>query len=133
MTDQFVALAALSDEERLQSLRVIVEEVYRLPEHYLRRMTHSRLQAWLAMSEPDARKVAEAYERLFAETPADMAMKRVMVVRSVVADMRPEEQQGVRALVPSVFEPPLGSSAGAEVAAEESGTGPRPWWAFWRR
>jgi hypothetical protein len=129
MADQFRALCRLAPEDRHKHIRELIETVYALPEDKLHEMTRCRLRAWLTMDEQEAAAIAASYECAWTETPAEMAMRRVILVRSAVSSLEPDERQRIQRLRPSVFS---GLGERPDVAGNEGPRQIRPWWALWR-
>lgn len=139
MAARFTAINALPEAERDAAIKKIVDATYAMTDDQLHTMTLSRLRSFLRMEEKAAHEVGHAFEKVANELPADQAMRRVMMLQKVGADMSLEEQAHLRALVPSALgDAPttadestrLPSDLQAEAAAEPEEK--RPWWAFWR-
>lgn len=131
MVETYQALAGMSQSERRSALEEQIGVVYRMDDPNLRAMTESRLRAWLRMDPETARPVAEEFEAVLDEMPAEIAMRRVTVVQLVSMRLSPEEREQLRGLVPRVMgnEPhQLGGDAAASNQEPR-----RPWWAFWRK
>src|SRR5690606_18446326 len=121
------------------AIKKIVDATYSMTDEHLHTMTLSRLRSFLRMEEKAAHDVGHAFEKVANELPADQAMRRVMMLQKVGAEMSLEEQAHLRAIVPSALgDAPtnaddtttLPSARQAEAAAEPDEK--RPWWAFWR-
>jgi hypothetical protein len=139
MAARFTATNALPEAERDVTIKKIVDATYAMDDAQLHAMTLSRLRSFLRMEEHAAHDIGHAFEKVANELPADQAMRRVMMLQKVGADMSLEEQARLRAIVPSALgDAPtnadettrLPSDLEAEAAAEPEEK--RPWWAFWR-
>jgi hypothetical protein len=133
MAAQFRAMCRLPEQQRHEQIRHLVDTVYEHPDNKIREMTQSRLLAWLELEPDDARTISESYERVWEETPADVALKQVIMVRSAIMDLPPLERQRARELVQTAFENLLEPVA-AETPSDT--TNPdrtsRHWWELWR-
>lgn len=131
MVETYQALAGMGQSERRSALEEQIGVVYRMDDANLRAMTESRLRAWLRMDPETAKPVAEEFEAVLDDMPAEIAMRRVTVVQLVSMRLSPEEREQLRALVPRVMgnEP---HQMGSQPAASDQEPR-RPWWAFWRK
>ncbi|MGE0135222.1 MAG: hypothetical protein AB7T16_08830 [Dehalococcoidia bacterium] len=84
----FARIAAMEEAERRLVLRELIAAEYGCEAADSRRLASERLHAWATLARSDldgARRLGCSFDALFEEQPAEMAMRRAMVVQSVVA------------------------------------------------
>ncbi len=133
MVARFTELVHMGEPERRAHLRTIVENVYRLPDEQLRRMTESRLRSWLAMTPEGASAVGHSYEAVLDEMPADQAMRRVAVVQGLAHGLSSDELRRLSEIVPETIGRIARNLTRSLGSLEERPLGHQSWWAFWRR
>jgi hypothetical protein len=136
-------LTALDEESRLNELEAMVRAEYQLPAAELHRFTASRLRAWIDLQAADpgqARVLADAYNRVFARVPGDLAMKRAAVLQNVGrTELTEAELAAFDGLLPILSDaiahrrnPSATRVSGVAAAEEARATGPRKrGWRFW--
>ncbi len=84
--------------------------------------------------------MARCYDAVFAEVSAELAMRRVAMVQTLMRDLPEEEQRRLQRLNPEEWARGASLVTLDEVAEPEAATATtpraatrRPWWAFWRR
>ncbi len=99
-------LAGVSTHQRRRMLAALVEREYQLDEERLRAFTHLRLSAFLGLAASDleaAKKVGRSYDEVFAELPAEVAMRRALHVQSVViSDLAADEVRTLLEVIPGL-------------------------------
>jgi hypothetical protein len=136
MLTRYLELAGISQDERKGQLRGMANAEYALPDEKLRSMTVSRLRILLQMDAEQAKTVNGDYDAVMSEMPASVAMRRVGLVQTLVADFTAEEEERLREIMPTVFGGAPRRKTGLEVepsmfAAPEKSK--RAWWAFWQK
>ena len=100
MLAYYTELAQLSEDERRARLREQVAAAYTLPDEDLRPLTLSRLRAWLQMEPEAAATVASSFDAVMREVNANVAMRRVGFVQTLMREFSDQEQQRLRLLNP---------------------------------
>lgn len=139
--ERFEQLLALPDSEMDVKLDGMIVAEYGLDSVGLYTLTASRLRALLGIAKQDpegARRLQNAYDRVFDHLPGDLAMRRVIVVQTIArTEMSLEEVELLRQLAPSLLEqlpraPSSDMTSGGAVQAAAARRGERtPWWKFW--
>jgi hypothetical protein len=137
MVERFRQLTALDEAERLDRLEAMARAEYALPDPDLHRFTASRLRAWIELDREDpgqAQLLASAYDRVFQRVPAELAMRRAMLVQSVArSELTAEEVVELDKMAPTLMQavPHAASMTGIrqrEVAPERRA---KSKWKFW--
>ena len=137
MVERFRQLTALEESARLDKLEAMARAEYALPDVELHRFTASRLRAWIELDHTDpgqAQLLASAYDRVFQRVPAELAMRRAMLVQSVArSELTPEEVAELDKMAPTLMQA-VPHAAGISGIREREVTPAReakPWWKFW--
>lgn len=87
-TEWFRRLIQLDEAERRKLMASLIEQEYALSDDALRAFTKARLRSWLSIADMggDALILGKTYDDVFASLPADIALRRAMVVQSVVIE-----------------------------------------------
>ena len=123
MVGEYTELAALAEDERVGRMQALAESVLDLPATQRRDFTLSRLKVWLRLEPEAAKKVAATYELIAAGLSGDRADAHMSLVRELVSEFSPEEQDRLIALAPTVF-------GGAPTLAQSTSTKKKWWWPF---
>lgn len=94
----FARIAAMGEAERRLVLRELILAEYGSDAAETRRLASERLHAWALLARSDlegARRLGHSFDALFAEQPADVAMRRAMAVQSVVATEFDDEERAL--------------------------------------
>ena len=100
MLTYYTELAHLPEDERRARLRKQVAAAYVLPDEDLRPLTLARLRAWLQMEPEAAATVASSFDAVMREVNANVAMRRVGFVQTLMREFSDQEQQRLRLLNP---------------------------------
>lgn len=104
VVERFADLAALGETaRRAELLALIREEFGDGPQR--RQLTAERLAAWVQIARVDtdaARALGRSYEAVFAELPADLAMRRAMAVQAVIGYFPEDERSLLMDIVPGM-------------------------------
>lgn len=137
MLGRYNELLGLSPEERHARLKAIATIEYSLPDPELRALTIGRMRCLLSMEEEAARSFIQSYDAVMREMPANAAMRRVGMVQTVAAEFTAEEEERLRALIPTIFAGAPRRTTGLDTSgpplAVERPAAKRPWWAFWKK
>lgn len=99
-------VAAMEEVERRLVLRELIAAEYGGDADTTRRLAARRLRAWATIARSDlegARRLGSSFDALFAEQPAEVAMRRAMVVQSVVgAEFDDEDRALLLEVVPGM-------------------------------
>lgn len=133
LADNYRALAAMEDEERLHTIRTQVQEEHKLGDAGLRLFTVARLRALTSLDFDQARDVAREYDQAMSDMPAAAAMRRVVVVQSVCARMTGAEQEMLRSLLPENVTGPAAVNHDLKAQPEPMRRSKNRWPIFWRR
>ena len=130
----FEKLANRPEDERRRRLKTMVTEVYSWDDERIRAFTKLRLKVWGRIDQQIAQSLVASYDGVMEQMPADIALRRVVFVRSAVKELTAEEVETLRPLLPHFF--PAERSA---IPIAGNDTGPsfehkaqRDWWAFWK-
>ena len=126
-------VAQLPEEERRAELHRMILAEYDLDEPRLLNFTRCRLLAWLAMPPDQTISVARGYDAVFNQLSGNTAMRRTMVVQTVVRDFGPEQIEALHvinptttAAIPAMLHP---ETLAAPAPAEKKKSS----WRFWER
>ena len=103
MVYEYAELADLAEEDRVGRMQALAESVLDLPGTQRREFTLSRLKVWLRLEPEAAERVAATYESIAAGLSGDRADAHMSLVRDLVGEFTPEEQDRLIALDPTVF------------------------------
>ena len=123
MIAEYTELAGLVEEDRVGRMQALAESVLDLPGTQRRDFTLSRLKVWLRLEPEAAAKVAATYESIAAGLSGDRAEAHMSLVRELVGEFSPEEQDRLIALDPTVF-------GGALTLGQATTTKKKWWWPF---
>ena len=130
-------VAQLPEEERQAELHRMILAEYDLDEPRLLNFTRCRLLAWLAMPHDQAISVARGYDAVFNQLSGSTAMRRTMVVQTVVRDFGPEQIEALHvinptttAAIPAMLHP---ETVAAPAAAPATAEKKKSSWRFWER
>jgi hypothetical protein len=131
LTEVYAHIAIQPDEQRLHALRLMARDEHALNDLELREFTARRLRAWLQLSKAAVSAVSASYNSVMNEMPANVAMRRVGMVQSVLASMSANEQERLRDLLPSAM---TGMRLGGLNVSQSRvpATKKRRRWNFWR-
>jgi hypothetical protein len=134
MTARYAELAALSEDERRTRLKAMATVEYNLPENKLRTFTVSRMRTWIGMDMDQAKVIAGSYNAVMQNMPANVAMKRVALVQTLVTEFSPEDEEKLRELAPGAFAGAPSRKTGLDRPGPDlqtrAGT-KKPFWKFW--
>jgi hypothetical protein len=133
LADEYRALAAMEDEERLHAIRTQVQEEHKLDDADLRLFTLARLRALTTLTPEQARDLARDYDDAMSGMPAAAAMRRVVVVQSVIARMSESEQETLRSLLPENVTGPAAVSHNLQAQSDPVRRSKKRWPIFWQR
>ncbi|MEO6044834.1 MAG: hypothetical protein ABIQ47_13070 [Tepidiformaceae bacterium] len=130
-------VAQLPPEERQAELHRMILAEYDLDEPRLMNFTRCRLHAWLAIPLDQANTLARGYDAIFDQLSGNTAMRRTMVVQTVVRDFAPEQIEVLHGIIPTTtaaipaLHPPemVAVPAAAPAPAEKKKSS----WRFWER
>lgn len=137
MIERFRQLTALDEPTRLDRLEAMARAEYALPDTDLHRFTASRLRAWIELDRTDAGQaqlMASAYDRVFQRVPAELAMRRAMLVQSVArSELSAEEIAELDKMAPTLMQAVPHAASMTGIRAREVPKAPRakPKWKFW--
>ena len=133
----------LPAEGMAERVAALAQAEYTLENAALEVMTAARLRVLLAMPPDDANRLVTAYDQVFNQLPAAMAMRRAAVIQTVALhQFDADEVDGLFDLMPSVLrQVPRISTAVKDMeilkaaAAEKEAAAQRrhPAWMFWKR
>ncbi len=123
MVAEYTELAGLAEEDRVGRMQALADSVLDLPGTQRRDFTLSRLKVWLRLEPEAAKKVASTYESIAAGLSGDRAEAHMSLVRELVGEFSPEEQDQLIALDPTVF-------GGALTLGQATTTKKKWWWPF---
>ena len=121
MVIEYAELAGLAEEDRIGRMQALADSVLDLPATQRRDFTLSRLKVWLRLEPEAATKVAATYESIAAGLSGDRADAHMSLVRELVGEFSPEEQDRLIALDPTVF-------GGAPTLAQSTSPEKKKWW-----
>lgn len=102
----FARVAAMEEGERRLILGGLIAAEYGDDAAETRRLTSRRLRAWATIARSDlegAQRLGRSFDALFAEQPGEVAMRRAMVVQSVIgAEFDDEERALLLEVVPGM-------------------------------
>jgi hypothetical protein len=137
MIERFRQLTTLDEAERLDRLEAMARAEYALKDPDLHRFTASRLRAWIDLDRDDpgqAQVLAAAYDRVFQRVPAELAMRRAMLVQSVArSELTAEEVAELDKMAPSLMQAVPHATAMSGISQREVTPERRakPKWKFW--
>ena len=137
MVERFRQVTGLDEAARLDKLEAMARAEYALPDDVLHRFTASRLRAWIQLDHTDpgqAQLLASAYDRVFQRVPAELAMRRAMLVQSVArSELTPEEIAELDRMAPTLMQAVPHATAMSGIRAREvtPASAAKPWWKFW--
>ncbi len=134
MTARYTEIAALPEDDRRAKLKSMAVAEYSLPDDKLRAFTLARMRTWIAMPKEVAQTIATSYGAVMQEMPANMAMKRVALVQTLVLEFTPEEEAQLRDLAPGAFAGAPSRALGLDRPPEAAIAAPaakKPFWKFW--
>ncbi len=137
MVERFRQLTALDEGARLDRLEGMARAEYALPDADLHRFTASRLRAWIELDHKDpgqAQLLASAYDQVFRRVPAELAMRRAMLVQSVArSELTAEEIAELDKMAPSLMQVVPHATTMSGIRQREATPEPRakPRWKFW--
>lgn len=134
MLARYNELAEASEEDRKTRLKAMATAEYSLPDEKLRLFTVARMRAWISMDFDTAKRVADSYGAVMQTMPANVAMKRVALVQTLVMEFSPEEEERLRALAPGAFAGAPSRSLGLDrpgVSLQTQRVNKKPFWKFW--
>jgi hypothetical protein len=135
MAARYLQLAELSEEERCAKLRAMANAEYSLPEDKLRSFTVSRMRTWINLDMDKAKAIAGSYNSVMQNMPANVAMKRVALVQTLVTEFTPEEEERLRELAPGAFAGAPSRKTGLDRPGPDLQTRvgkKKPFWMFWK-
>jgi hypothetical protein len=135
MATRYLQLAELSEDERRARLRSMAVAEYSLPDPKLREFTVSRMRTWINLDMDKAKVIADSYGAVMQNMPANVAMKRVALVQTLVTEFTPEEEEKLRELAPGVFAGAPNRKLGLdrpEVDLRVQANTKKPFWMFWK-
>lgn len=102
----FARVAAMEEGERRLILGGLIAAEYGDDAAETRQLTSRRLRAWATIARSDlegARRLGRSFDALFSEQPGEVAMRRAMVVQSVIgAEFDDEERALLLQVVPGM-------------------------------
>jgi hypothetical protein len=137
MVERFRQLTGLEDTARLDKLEAMARAEYALPDADLHHFTASRLRAWIELDHTDpgqAQLLASAYDRVFQRVPAELAMRRAMLVQSVArSELSAEEVAELDKMAPTLMQavPHATTMSGIREREATPEQRAKPWWKFW--
>lgn len=137
MVERFRQITALDEAARLDRLEGMARAEYALPDADLHRFTASRLRAWIELDQTDpgqAQLLASAYDRVFQRVPAELAMRRAMLIQSVArSELTAEEIVELDRMAPSLMQAVPHAAAMSGIRQREAPVEQRakPRWKFW--
>ena len=137
MVVRWAELVAMTEDERLATLKKMSSAAYELPDLELEALTRSRLLTWVEMDREEAKLLAAAFDESINSLSARLAMRRVAVSQTVSLKFTIDERNALAEIVPKVFDAIPGverHKAESQQAAEAVGaaaTESKPWWKFW--
>ena len=136
-------LLQLPAEDMTARVAALVQAEYALENTALEAMTAARLRVLLTLPQDDAGRLVAAYDQIFNQLPAKMAMRRSAVIQTVALhQFNADEVDGLFELMPSMVQQVPRMSAMTEdmdilkaAAAEKQAAAQHrsPFWMFWKR